>query len=112
MNKTGPEILSETKVEVLPATFTLVSVRKEDWPKLLEDQALSPRGAAPFMIFSDQYEVTLLLDEIDFGTMRHAVREAKVEGGFRLLTFETAMDFSVSDSWPKSLAFSQRQKYR
>jgi hypothetical protein len=50
---------------------------------------------APFMIFRDKYEVTLLLDEIDYGTVRHAVRDARVQGGFRLLTFDMVMDFSV-----------------
>ena len=95
MNESGSKILKHTSVEVSPETFAMVSVRKEAWPKLLEDQALSPRGTAPFMIFSDKHEVTLLLDEIDFGTIRHAVRDAKIEGGFRLLTFDTVMDFTV-----------------
>ncbi|MEP6704507.1 MAG: ACT domain-containing protein [Acidobacteriota bacterium] len=62
---------------------------------MLEDQSLSPRGTAPFMVFSDNKEVTLLLDDIDFGTIRHAVRDAKTEGGFRLLTFDTVLDFTV-----------------
>jgi hypothetical protein len=72
-----------------------VSIQKAVWATLLEDQALSPRGTAPFMIFSDNHEVTMLLDEIDFGTLRHAVRDAKVEGGFRMMTFDTVMDFTV-----------------
>lgn len=95
MDSSIQSILNKTTLEVSPETFTLISITKEAWPKLLEDQALSPRGTAPFMIFSDQHEVTLLLDEIDFGTIRHAVRDAKVEGGFRLLTFGTVMDFTV-----------------
>jgi hypothetical protein len=89
------EKIKKTNVEVSPETFTLVSVSKEAWPRLLEDNALSPRGTAPFMIFSDKYEVTLLLEDVDFQTIRHAVRDAKIEGGFRLLTFDTAMDFTV-----------------
>ncbi len=95
MNEAVRKLLKEINVEVAPETFTLISIRKEEWPKLLEDQELSPRGTAPFMIFSDKYEVTLLLDEVDFGTIRHAVRDAKTEGGFRLLTFDTVMDFTV-----------------
>jgi hypothetical protein len=47
------------------------------------------------MILSDKYEVTLMLDEIDYRTCRHAIREAKIEGGFRLLTFEVVLDFNV-----------------
>ena len=95
MNEAVRKILKDISVEVAPETFTLISIRKEEWPKLLQDQALSPRGTAPFMIFSDKHEVTLLLDEIDFGTIRHAVRDAKMEGGFRLLTFDTVLDFTV-----------------
>lgn len=89
------KLLKKTKVEVSPETFTLISLRQDEWRKLLENAELSPRMTAPFMIFSDKYEVTLLLDETDFGTMRHAVRDAKIERGFRLLTFNVELDFSV-----------------
>lgn len=88
-------LLKRTRIEVAPETFTLIALRREDWRKLLENAELSPRMTAPFMIFSDKYEVTLLLDEIDFETMRHAVRDAKIERGFRLLTFDIELDFSV-----------------
>lgn len=95
MDTAAQNILRNARLEVASETYTLVSVHKEGWPKLLEDQALSPRGTAPFMIFSDNHEVTLLLDEVDFGTIRHAVRDARVEGGFCMLTFDTVMDFTV-----------------
>jgi hypothetical protein len=36
-----------------------------------------------------------LLDEIDFGTMRHALHDAKTEGGYRLLTFDIELDLNV-----------------
>lgn len=88
-------LLKKTRVEIAPETYTLIALRHEDWRKLLENAELSPRMTAPFMIFSDKYEVTLLLDETDFGTMRHAVRDAKIERGFRLLTFDIELDFSV-----------------
>ncbi len=89
------ELLKTAKVEVAPETFFLVSLPHGDWTKLLENPELSPRMTAPFMIFRDKWEVTLLLDEIDFGTIRHAVREAKTEGNFRLLSFDIELDFSV-----------------
>ena len=89
------ELLKNSRVEVAPETFFLISLRHEAWLRLLENPELSPRMTAPFMIFRDKYEVTLLLDEIDYGTVRHAVRDAEVQGGFRLLTFDTVMDFSV-----------------
>jgi len=37
----------------------------------------------------------MLLDDTDFGTMRHAVRDAKIERAFRMLTFDIQLDFSV-----------------
>jgi hypothetical protein len=89
------EILAKTRVEVAPETFTLVSLKNEDWLKLLENPEHSPRMTAPFMIFKDRWEVTLLVDEIDFETMRIGLREAKIEKGFRLLSFDIELDFSV-----------------
>ncbi|HEX9959434.1 MAG TPA: ACT domain-containing protein [Pyrinomonadaceae bacterium] len=89
------ELLRKTRVEVAPDTFYLVSLPHADWRKLLENPELSPRMTAPFMIFSDKFEVTLLLDETDFGTISHAIRDAKREGNFRLLTFDIELDFTV-----------------
>ncbi|HQU84293.1 MAG TPA: ACT domain-containing protein [Pyrinomonadaceae bacterium] len=93
--KDTSDLLKKTRVEVSPETFTLLSLRHEDWSKLLENPELSPRMTAPFMIFRDKFETTLLLDETDFGTLRHAVRDAKIERNFRLLTFDIELDFSV-----------------
>jgi hypothetical protein len=89
------DLLRNARVEVAPETFYLLSLRHDDWLKLLENPELSPRMTAPFMIFRDKFEVTLLLDEVDYGTIRHATRDAKVHGGFRLLTFDVVMDFTV-----------------
>ena len=89
------ELLRRSRVEIAPETFFLISLPHQEWLKLLETPELSPRMSAPFMIFRDKWEVTLLLDEIDFGTVRHAVRDAKTEGNFRLLSFDVELDFSV-----------------
>lgn len=88
-------ILRETRVAVSPDTFALVSISAEDWPRVISDPDRSPRMTAPFMIFKDGFEVTLMLDEADLANMRPALDAARVENGFRLLTFETAMDFNV-----------------
>lgn len=88
-------MLRRAKVLVAPETFYLVGLRHEDWVRLLENPELSPRVDAPFMLLKDQHEVTLLLDEADWRTMRHAVRDARVEGGFRLLTFDIELDWNV-----------------
>ncbi len=88
-------LLRQTRVEVAPETFNLISLRRENWLKLLENPELSPRMSAPFMIFLDNREVTLLLDEIDFGAIRSALGDAKTEGNFRLLTFDVELDFNL-----------------
>lgn len=89
------EILKSAKVEIAPETFTLISLRHEDWLKLLENPELSPRMTAPFMIFKDKFETTLLLDDVDFEKIRYAILSAKTEGNFRLLTFDVELDFLV-----------------
>lgn len=82
------ELLRRTRVEVAPATFFLVGLRHEDWARLLENPELSPRPDTPFMLLRDAQEVTLLLEEADWQTMRHAARAARVEKGFRLVTLD------------------------
>jgi uncharacterized protein len=89
------DLLRRARVEVSPATFYLIGMRHEDWARLLENPELSPRGSAPFMLLRDEHEVTLLLDEVDWRTMRHAVRDARIEGDFRLLTFDVELDWNV-----------------
>lgn len=89
------ELLKSAKVEVAPETFFFVSLPHNDWLKLLENPELSPRMSAPFMILRDRWEVTLLLDETDFGTIRYQIRDAKTAGNYRLLSFDVELDFSV-----------------
>lgn len=89
------ELLSRTRVEVAPETYFLVSLSVEDWARVLENPELSPRGEAPYMLLRDKHEVTLLLDETDWRTMRHAARDAKVEGGFRLITLDIELGWNV-----------------
>jgi hypothetical protein len=89
------ELLSRARVEVAPATFYLVGLRHEDWARLLENPELSPRASAPFMFLKDEHEVTLLLDETDWRTMRHVVRDARIESGFRLLTIDLELDWKT-----------------
>lgn len=92
---TPTEILRRTRVEVAPETFFLISLKEQDWLKLLENPELSPRMTAPFMIFRDKWEVTLLVDDIDFKTVRHAIRDAKTQGNFRLLSFDVELGFET-----------------
>ena len=89
------KLLEQARLDISPETYFLVSLQHQDWRKLLENPELSPRMTEPFMILSDKYEVTLMLDEQDYETCRHAIRDAKIEGGFRLLTFDLVLDFNV-----------------
>lgn len=95
MTQTTSALLRRTKIRIAPETYIFISLQNEDWLKLLENPALSPRMTAPFMIFKDKFEVTLLLDETDFQTIRPTLQNAKIERGFRLLTFDIELDFSV-----------------
>jgi hypothetical protein len=70
-------------------------LRHEDWTRLLESPELSPRGTVPFMILRDEHEVTLLLDETDWRTIRYAVRDARIEGDFRLLTLDIELAWNT-----------------
>ncbi|HEV2914335.1 MAG TPA: ACT domain-containing protein [Pyrinomonadaceae bacterium] len=89
------ELLRRTRVEVAPATYFLIGLRHEDWKRLLESPELSPREESPFMLLRDAREVTLLLDETDWSAMRHAAREARVEGNFRLVTLNIELAWNV-----------------
>jgi len=95
-NETAAELLGRTRVEVAPATFVLVGMRHEDWTRLLEQPELSPRPTVPFMLLRDTNEVTLLLEEEDWLVMRHALREARAETGWRLVTLDIKLDWNVT----------------
>ncbi|MDT5293394.1 MAG: uncharacterized protein QOJ76_274 [Acidobacteriota bacterium] len=95
-NDSPEDLLRRTKVEVAPETFVLVGLRHEDWRRLLENPELSPRVESNFMLLRDPFEVTLLLEEDDWRSMRHAARDAKVEGGFRLVTLDIELPWNVT----------------
>src|SRR5687767_10195810 len=93
MNAT--DILRDTRVSVSSETFAVVSLTPEALNALLADPSLSPRMTAPFMIFKDRFEVTLVLDDQDLRNMRPGLSDAQIANGYRLLTFETVLDLSV-----------------
>src|ERR671921_3031313 len=89
------ELLRHSRVEVAPETYVLVGLRHADWARLLENPELSPRAESNFMLLRDPFEVTLLLDESDWRSMRHAARDARVESGFRLVTLGVELGWDV-----------------
>jgi hypothetical protein len=90
------ELLRRTRVEVAPATYFLLGISHSDWERLIQNPELSPRGSEPFMILRDQREVTLLVDSTDWQTMRHAVRDARIEGDLRLVTLDIELAWNVT----------------
>ncbi|HEV2859626.1 MAG TPA: ACT domain-containing protein [Pyrinomonadaceae bacterium] len=89
------ELLRRARVEVAPPTFVLVGMRDDEWRRLLENPELSPRAESVFMLLRDGREVTMLCEEDDWRAMRHAARAARVEGDFRLLTFDIELAWDV-----------------
>jgi len=93
--KTVSDLLLETRILVAPATYVLVGLSPRDWTRLLEESGLSPASDSSFMIFRDAKQVTLLLEEDDWKRMRHAVRDARIESDFRLLTLDIELPWDV-----------------
>lgn len=89
------DLLRETRIEVAPATYVLLGLSHQDWTRLLENPELSPRADAPFMIFRDSSEVTLLVPEDEWLRIRYAARDARVERGFRMLTLDLELPWHV-----------------
>lgn len=92
---TVSDLLRETRVEVAPATYVLIGLSYKDWTRVLENPELSPRADSPFLVFRDGREVTLLLEENDWQRIRHLVRDAKIERGFRLVTLDIELPWNV-----------------
>ncbi len=93
--KTVSDLLLETRIEVHPATFALLGLSDQNWTRLLENPELSPRAESPFLIFRDGREVTLLLEENDWQRIRHLLRDARIERGFRLVTLDIELPWNV-----------------
>lgn len=87
--------LAAAIVRVDPGTFAIVSIGAAGFTKLMQNPEISPRMTAPFMILKDAFEVTMMLDDTDLGTMKHALRDAKIERGYRLVTFDIELDLNV-----------------
>lgn len=93
--KTVSDLLSGTRIEVVPSIFVLLGLSHQNWTRLLENPELSPAAESPFLIFRDGREVTLLLEEKDWQRIQHIVRDAKVERGFRLITLDLELPWNV-----------------
>ena len=96
MNERSPaDLLRRAKLVVSPETYHVVSLDHEAWNEILSDPALSPLMRSEFLLFKDKWEVTLVLDSSDFANIRPGLGKAKVENGFRLLSFDIEMPFNV-----------------
>ncbi len=88
-------LLHKTRVSVAPETFNLVSITHENWLALQQYPELSPSINAPFAIFKDAWEVTLIVDATDFEKMESVLSDFKVAKSYRLITFEADLEFDV-----------------
>ncbi len=95
MSQSVEKYLSKTKIEVSSEMYAVISISHSAWNGLLENPELSPSMATPFLIFKDKWEVTLVLDEEDFQTIKPAISDAKIERNFRLLSFDVELPFDV-----------------
>lgn len=89
------DLLKRAKIVVSPETFHVVSLSHDVWNSILADPALSPSMRSEFLIFKDKWEITLVLDSLDFENIRPGLGDSKTESGFRLLSFDIEMDFDV-----------------
>jgi len=89
-------LLKASRVKVSPETFNLVRLSIENWRKLLENSESSPRMSSPFMILMDTYEVTLMVDDRDLVTISPGLDDAKIEGYYRLLTFDLELELTIT----------------
>lgn len=89
-------ILSDCKLRVDPGVYSVVLLSENQWRKALENPDLSPRMEAPFVIFRDESETTLVLDEQDLKRLISAMPDARRETGFRLITFDVELDFGLT----------------
>ncbi len=95
-NKSAADLLKAARLVTAPETFAVVRLSERQWTEVLSDPAASPRMSAPFMIFKDPFEITLVLDETDLGSLTRAVPEAQTERGYRLLTFDVVLGFGIT----------------
>jgi len=89
------ELLRQTRVEVAPATYVIVGIGFKDWQRILGNPELSPRDDAPFMILRDAHEVTMIIAEDDWQRIRHQIRDARSEAGYRLVTLDIELPWTT-----------------
>ena len=89
------ELLKVAKLVVDPNTFYVLSVALNDWSAVLQNPELSPSADAPFLLFKDPWEVTLVLTDVQSSGLIDSDFEVKCEKGFRLLSFDIDLDFDV-----------------
>lgn len=89
------DLLKRSRIKVAAETFSLVSLNHLAWLELLKKPELSPRMTSSFMILMDSEEVTLMLDDTDFANLRSELANSRIEGGYRLLTFDIELDLGV-----------------
>lgn len=96
MNNSIEEMLQRAEVKVSDERYNVISLSETVWSELQQHPEASPRGTAPFAIFKDPWEITLIVDDADFMSVQEFVVGAKVESGFCLLSFDLELEFEAT----------------
>ena len=93
--RSAAELLRSAKLVVSPETFHVVSVSHHEWRSIVTNPDLSPDMSSEFILFKDGWEVTLVVNEGDFKRLGPGLSNAKIESGYRLLSFDADLEFDV-----------------
>lgn len=89
------ELLRKSRVVVDTETYTAVSIAHGDWDEVIKDPELSPAMNAPFVLFKDAWEVTMIVPERQAIGLMQSRFQIQKETGFRLVSFDVDLDFDV-----------------
>lgn len=96
MSRKNPrELLRSSRIVVSPEIYHVISFSHTKWTELVASANAAPRVASAFLVFKDTWEVTLIIDDENFRDLAQGLDGARVEKGFRLVTFDADLDFDV-----------------
>ena len=89
------ELLMRARLKVSDATFHIVSMSHQAWKSVLTQPELSPSMQKPFLIFKDDWEVTLVLEDKDASALELGGIDCEIEKNFRMISFDVDLEFDV-----------------
>jgi hypothetical protein len=89
------DLFRKATVSVAEGVFVLVAVSPDSGSEFLDALEFDPVQDQPFLIFRDSFELTLLLRDTLWDSVAETVPNARVQGGFRLVTLEIELAWDV-----------------